>query len=83
MTRKGKSPDFEQTLRELEELVSKLEGGELPLDEALRTFERGVFLTRQCQDALKAAQAKVDILVAKDGEAVPEPFDPDEDDESQ
>lgn len=83
MTRKGKSPDFEQTLRELEELVSKLEGGELPLDEALRTFERGVFLTRQCQDALKAAQAKVDILVAKDGEEVTEPFDPDEDDDSQ
>src|SRR6476660_268601 len=49
-------PDFEQALSELEKLVERLERGDLPLDEALKTFERGVTLTRQCQTALKDAQ---------------------------
>jgi exodeoxyribonuclease VII small subunit len=64
-----KEPDFEQALGELEKLVERLERGDLPLDEALKTFERGVALTRHCQSALKAAQQKVDILLKKSGRA--------------
>lgn len=67
-------PDFEQALGELEKLVERLERGDLPLDEALKTFERGVTLTRHCQTALKAAQQKVDILLKKGGRAELTPF---------
>lgn len=62
MTKKPKTVDFERALRELESLVEKLEHGELPLEESLRHFERGVALTRECQAALKAAEARVEIL---------------------
>jgi exodeoxyribonuclease VII small subunit len=64
-----KEPDFEQALAELEQLVERLERGDLPLDEALKTFERGVALTRHCQTSLKAAQQKVEILLRKNGQA--------------
>jgi exodeoxyribonuclease VII small subunit len=67
-------PDFEQALAELEALVARLERGDMPLDDALKTFERGVELTRQCQGSLKAAQQRVDILLKRSGQAEPEPF---------
>jgi exodeoxyribonuclease VII small subunit len=70
----AKTPDFEQSLAELEQLVTRLERGDLPLDEALKTFERGVELTRYCQGALKAAQQRVDILLRRNGQAESEPF---------
>ncbi len=68
MARDSESPDFEQALAELEQLVQTLEHGDLPLDEALRRFERGVELTRHCQGALKAAQQRVEILMRRNGE---------------
>ena len=73
-TRNPKDPDFEQALAELEKLVQRLERGELPLDEALKTFERGIELTRHCQTALKAAQQKVEILLKRSGQVEVEPF---------
>lgn len=66
--------DFERSLAELEALVERLEHGDLPLDDALKSFERGVALTRQCQGALKAAQQKVEILLKSSANADPEPF---------
>ncbi len=69
-----KPVDFESSLAELELLVERLERGDLALDEALKCFERGVALTRQCQGALKAAQQKVEILLANNVNAEPEPF---------
>lgn len=75
-----KLPDFEQSLTELEALVAKLEQGDVPLEEALKTFERGVTLTRQCQSALRAAQQKVEILLARNGEENIESFADAEDD---
>ena len=70
----AKPPDFEQALAELEALVARLERGDLPLDEALQTFERGVELTRHCQGSLKAAQQRVEILLKRNGQPEPEPF---------
>ncbi|HWF98234.1 MAG TPA: exodeoxyribonuclease VII small subunit [Steroidobacteraceae bacterium] len=67
-------PDFERALAELEALVARLERGDLPLDEALKTFERGVELTRHCQGALKAAQQRVEILLKRNGQTETEPF---------
>lgn len=70
----AKIPDFEQALAELEALVARLERGDLPLDEALKTFERGVELTRHCQGSLKAAQQRVEILLKRNGQIEAEPF---------
>ncbi len=67
-------PDFEQSLAELEALVAKLEQGDVPLEEALKTFERGVALTRQCQTALRTAQQKVEVLLTRNGEETIESF---------
>jgi exodeoxyribonuclease VII small subunit len=74
-------PDFEQSLAELETLVAKLEQGDVPLEDALKTFERGVALTRQCQTALRTAQQKVEVLLSKNGEETIESFADDENDD--
>ena len=68
------SLDFERALGELERLVERLERGDLPLEEALRTFERGVELTRHCQSSLRAAQQKVEILLKRGNQTGIEPF---------
>ena len=57
-----------------------MEAGELPLEDALRNFERGVHLTRECQQELQKAQQKVEILMARPAGATVEPFEPDGDD---
>jgi len=79
LVRENKAPDFEAALAELESLVERLERGDLPLDEALKTFERGVELTRHCQGSLKAAQQKVEILLKRGSGASIEPFSVPED----
>lgn len=77
---KQETPDFETAMRDLEELVERLEHGDLPLEESLAAFERGVMLTRACQSALKEAEQKVEILLKKAGEPTVEDFMPDEPD---
>jgi exodeoxyribonuclease VII small subunit len=65
-------------LEELESLVQRLESSELPLEESLQLFERGVALTRQCQDALRAAEQRVEQLIAgPEGDRI-EHFEPGE-----
>ena len=64
MSKKTSQPDFEKALAELESLVENLERGELPLEETLKQFERGIELTRNCQKALQAAEQRVEILLA-------------------
>ncbi len=59
---KSRDPDFEASMAELEQIVQKLEQGELSLDDSLQQFERGVALARQCQTALQAAEQRVQIL---------------------
>jgi exodeoxyribonuclease VII small subunit len=73
------APDFEKALAELEEIVATLEKGDLSLDAALKHFERGISLTRQCQASLKDAELKVEQLVEKGGKQVLEPFEPEDD----
>lgn len=71
--------DFEKSLDELEKLVNDLERGELSLEQSLTAFERGVKLTRECQQALKTAEQRVDQLVANsDGTLETRPFTPDD-----
>jgi len=58
---------FEETLAALETLVEQLEKGDLSLEESLKSFEKGVKLTRACQTALQEAEQKVQILLEKNG----------------
>lgn len=62
---------FEEALARLEEIVARLEGGDLPLEESLALFEEGVGLTRLCQEILLAAEGRLEMLVA--GGTVPFP----------
>jgi exodeoxyribonuclease VII small subunit len=78
MSKKEKSETaFESALEELENLVSSMEAGDLTLESALKQFERGIQLTRQCQKALREAEQKVEILTERAGQAEIENFDPD------
>ena len=54
--------NFEAAMAELEELVAQMEDGDLTLDDSLKAFERGVMLTRQCQQALNRAELRVQTL---------------------
>nr|WP_207161343.1 exodeoxyribonuclease VII small subunit [Rhabdochromatium marinum] len=67
---------FEQSLGELEALVERLEQGDLPLEESLATFERGIHLSRHCQKALDEAEQRVRILTETSASAEPIPFNP-------
>ncbi len=65
--KKKTAPDFETAMVELEDLVNKIEDGNLPLEESLKEFEKGIKLSRICQQALTDAEQRVKILTA-DGE---------------
>jgi exodeoxyribonuclease VII small subunit len=75
-SKKDSPPEFEAALDELEKLVALMEEGDLPLEETLKQFEKGIKLTRQCQKSLAEAEQKVEILVEKSGRLEPEPFEP-------
>jgi exodeoxyribonuclease VII small subunit len=74
LSKKRPGLNFEEALSELETLVERMEQGELSLEESLRTFERGVELTRACQQALDEAQQRVEVLTRKDDSIQPQPF---------
>ncbi len=68
--------EFEKKLSRLEEIVQKMEKGDLTLDDSLKLFEEGIKLSRDCQSQLTKAEAQVKKLVSIDvsGKAVTEPF---------
>ena len=59
--KKTELAELEESIKALEALVEKLEGGDLPLEKALAEFERGVKLTRRCQAALTEAEQRIEI----------------------
>ena len=74
--RKG---DFEKSLVRLEEVVKRLESTDLSLDEAMKLFEEGVTLSRECQKQLEEAEGRIEILLKKaDGKIVAQPFQPED-----
>lgn len=76
---KDSRPDFERSMARLEQVVKKLDSPELPLDEAMKLFEEGVTLARDCQKQLEEAEARIEILLKKaDGKLAPERFEPEE-----
>ena len=72
---KKSSPNFEKNLQELETLVNALETGDLSLEDSLVAFEKGIEMTRACQNALESAEQKVNILLEKDGKLTTKTFD--------
>jgi exodeoxyribonuclease VII small subunit len=77
---KKQAIDLEKALSDLEELVEELESGDLPLETAMKKFENGIKLTRNCQAALKEAEQKVEILLKNaGGEEALEDFEVDAD----
>ena len=71
-----KKMDFEASMLRLEEIVNLLERGEAPLEQAMKLFEEGAALLRDCTTRLDAAEQKVSILTAgEDGTPVCRPFD--------
>lgn len=60
--------DFENKLSRLEEIVAKMEGGDLSLEDSLKFFEEGVKLSRECNTQLAQAEQKVKLLLSVDGQ---------------
>jgi exodeoxyribonuclease VII small subunit len=78
MPKKAEQPiSFETSLQQLEQIVSRLESGDLPLEEALNEFERGVQLAKTGQKTLQQAEQRVQILLNDDKDAALTPFTPD------
>ncbi|HXE74386.1 MAG TPA: exodeoxyribonuclease VII small subunit [Candidatus Xenobia bacterium] len=70
------APSFETSLHRLEQIVKKLEAGDLPLDDAMKLFEEGIQISQQCQKQLEEAENKVEILLKKaDGKVVARKFE--------
>ncbi len=77
----AKIKDFESALLRLEEIVKKLDSGDLPLASLLEAYEEGVTLSRFCHAKLEEAERRVEILSKQpDGTLKPEPFEEKNDD---
>jgi exodeoxyribonuclease VII small subunit len=74
-----KTINLEKALTDLEDIVEELEAGDLPLEKAMKKFEEGIKLTRNCQAALKEAEQKVEILLKSAGGDDLEDFEVEED----
>ncbi len=71
--------NFEDSMKRLEDIVQRLEGGEMPLEDSLRVFEEGMKLAAFCSRKLEEAEKKVTILIREqEGALVEAPFDPEE-----
>ncbi len=67
-TKKPENMTFEAAITELDSLVDELENGDLPLDDALKKFERGIALARSGQAKLSDAEQRVKILLSEEGQ---------------
>ena len=87
-----KGPSFEEALQQLEQIVQKLEKGELPLEESLKLYEEGIRLSRLCHGKLEEAEGKIEMLMKdargepildKDGRPKTKPLPRSEDDDGR
>ena len=80
MAARSRSNEFEKAFQQLEKIVQRLEGEELPLDESLQLFEEGIRLSRFCHQRLEEVEKKIELILADaKGQPVTEPFeDPDD-----
>ena len=69
-----KEANFEDTIKQLEEIPNELEKGDLNLDESVAKFEQGMKLSKTCSEILENAEKRISILIKKDDEVVEENF---------
>ncbi len=69
-----KEANFEETIKQLEQITNELEKGDLNLDESVAKFEQGMKLSKTCSEILENAEKKISILIKKDGEVDEENF---------
>jgi len=67
--------DFNKGLSELEEIIGKMESGDLSLEESLKYFEKGIKLHRQCHSALSSAEQRISVLSEEDNYTEDKPLD--------
>lgn len=65
------NPTFEESLQELEKIVTQLESGDVPLEEALQAFQKGMKLSKECQDTLTKAEKTLAKMMDENGQEVP------------
>jgi exodeoxyribonuclease VII small subunit len=71
--------EFEKAFQQLEKIVQRLEGEELPLDDSLQLFEEGIRLSRFCHQRLEEVEKKIELILADaKGQPVTEPFEEEE-----
>jgi exodeoxyribonuclease VII small subunit len=70
---------FEQAMEELEYIVDKLEAGEVPLEEAIQLFQKGIHLSKVCHEKLQRVEKQVQLLVEEEGSLVKKEFRLEED----
>ena len=63
MAKKGKQIQFEEAFKRLGDIVTKLESGDLSLEESMTLFEEGITLTKTCKTRLEAAEQKIQLLL--------------------
>ena len=74
MSKEENKLSFEEAIKELEEVINQLESGQLNLDDSISKFEKGVELSKYCNNILENAEKKITILTNKDGNIVEENF---------
>jgi|TARA_B100001971_G_scaffold104520_1_gene96248 exodeoxyribonuclease VII small subunit len=67
--------DFNEGLSQLEEIIGKMESGDLSLEESLKYFEKGIKLHRQCHSALSSAEQRISVLSEEDNYTEDKPLD--------
>ena len=71
--------NFEEKMKDLENLVAELEKGDLNLDESVNKFEEGMKISKECNDILQKAERRISILLEKDGDLTEKDFNNNED----
>lgn len=67
---------FEQAMEQLETIVSKLESGDVPLEQAIELFQEGMRLSKICGQKLESVERRIEMLLEEDGQLVKKPFAP-------
>lgn len=70
---------FEEAMQRLEEVVQKLEAGDVPLEQAVELFQEGMALSKRCSQQLEATEKRIEMLMEENGEWVKQPFHPEGD----
>ncbi|NHN28828.1 exodeoxyribonuclease VII small subunit [Paenibacillus agricola] len=76
MAKQETTLSFEQAMDKLEQIVASLEGGDVPLEQAIELFQEGMKLSQLCGSKLEQVEHKIEILMEQEGGLVKKPFNP-------